>query len=68
MASFAVLALAMWRGSRLGGRLASGFAGAFLEAWGDLRLEKKVAGILAKAEARADESGGREELRKLWNP
>lgn len=42
----------VFRGNRRLGLLSAGFAGAFLEKWDDLRLEKKVASTLAAAEAR----------------
>lgn len=67
LASLAALAFSVLRGHRLLGRITSGFAGAFLEKWDDIRLEKRVAALLARAEAegRAPEA----ELGKLWgNP
>jgi hypothetical protein len=67
LVSLAALAFAMTRRHRLLGRIASGFAGAFLEKWGDIRLEKKVADILARAEAEGKAPEGA--LGRLWgNP
>lgn len=43
--------LFLLRGNRFAARLCTLISGAFFEKWGDLRLEKKVADTLAKAEA-----------------
>jgi hypothetical protein len=51
VASLAALAFSLLRGNRLLGRITSGFAAAFLEKWSDMRLEKQVADMLAKADA-----------------
>jgi hypothetical protein len=67
LASLAALAFSLLRGHRLSGRIASGFAGAFLERWDDLRLEKRVASLLAKAEAEGKAPDAA--LGRLWgNP
>jgi hypothetical protein len=50
--SLGSLALSLLGGRRSSARISARVAGAFLEAWSDLRLEKKVARILAKAEGR----------------
>lgn len=57
VASLAALAFSLLRGNRLLGRITSGFAGAFLEKWDELRLEKRVASLLAKAEAEGKAPG-----------
>ena len=64
LVSLAALAFSFLRGHRLLGRITSGFAGAFLEKWGDIRLEKRVAALLAKAETEGKAPEG--ELSRLW--
>lgn len=66
--SLAALAWAFLRGHRTTGRLAAGFAGAFLEKWRDLRLERKVGEILDKAGSPGN-AETRAGLGRLWgNP
>lgn len=59
LVSLAALAYSLLRGNRRQGRITSGFAGAFLEEWNDIRLEKRVAALLAKAAAEGKTSPGR---------
>lgn len=58
--SLGSLIWSVFRSNRRLGRLSAGLAGAFLERWDELRLGRKVSGILAAAEARgvrADDAG-----------
>jgi hypothetical protein len=48
--SLGALAFSMLGGRRAAARLSARVAGAFLEAWGDRRLENRVARLLARAE------------------
>lgn len=58
LVSLAALAWSLLRGKRRLGRITSGFAGAFLESWGELRLERRVAALLAKSDAEGRTSAG----------
>lgn len=66
--SLGALAWAFLRGNRALGRLSAGFAGAFLEAWRDARLEQRVARILART-GHAGSAEAATALGRLWgNP
>lgn len=68
--SLLALVLSVFRGHPFLGRISAGFAGAFLERWDDLRLEKKVASVLARArengEAVAPGTVTEDDLARLW--
>ncbi len=57
--------LFLFRGNRGAARFFTLVSGAFFEKWGDLRLEKKVVGILAKAEAEGRPVQS-DEITKAW--
>lgn len=63
--SLGSLIWSVFRGNRRLGLLSAGFAGAFLEKWDDLRLEKKVSATLAAAEARGLAAGAAD-LEAAW--
>lgn len=72
--SLAIVLLSMFRGHRLLGKLATGFAGAFLVKWDEIRLENKVSRLLAKAgegaaqplKAGAESGRAADDLARQW--
>lgn len=63
--SLGVLALSMIAGKRRLARFSSRLTGAFVGKWSDLRLEKKVGDLLAKADAEGRDATP--DIVRLWS-